>query len=507
MLEVGSTNSDTTNVCHSIPTVTALVVLFFLHRRIRRKQRLEDANDKHKSLDFGLDVVPGANKGGRQPKLPEMTITDMEKSTNNIMRGRGLSMDMSSPYLLPAAMNGSRESLHSMSRTLTDSEDPYRPVTFINDTDSVYSAANRGMKKDNASVYTRSTERSNQSNPFSNDNAVSPDSYKSHDFAGRQPPAPPAARRGSVQNKPLPNQKPNRQSRTMAPGAYAPSPANQQSPYGSTQIPLIHETHPSMSEHGGNNRGFNDQAFQVTPPSPPAHDEPQPMSHRYSVTEAPKLHEPAQSMLDRRVSVMGLRPLPPDDPTDNPEQRANRIRSFYKEYFDDSKPNPPGQYPQYSPYEDVYGGEYYEDGAVYDPETGAFITAHAPFAQPMGRRAMTPDARGPALPYGRVRGNTLHQSTGNISNGAFQRGPGAPMQPKKKLPPPIALTSLPTPHLIKDDMAMSPISFAPKVTYRDQRLGRGMDSPTGTARPYSPAVPIHNPLVRSFDDLMVMPSP
>jgi hypothetical protein len=27
--------------------------------------------------------------------------------------------------------------------------------------------------------------------------------------------------------------------------------------------------------------------------------------------------------------------LPPEDPADNPEQRANRIRSFYKEYFDE----------------------------------------------------------------------------------------------------------------------------------------------------------------------------
>lgn len=490
-------SGNMTNAHYSIPTVSALVVLFFLHRRIRRRQAAEDANDKHKSLDFGLGVVSGPKGGARQPKLPEMTITDMEKSTNNIMRGRGLSMDMTSPYLLPAAVQNSRESFHSMSRTVSDAEDPYRPVTFVNDTDSVYSAANRGIKKDNASVTTRSTERSNERrNPFSNDNAISPKSYKSHDFTGRQPPAPPAARRASVQSKPLPN--PNRQSRSMAP------PPNQQPTFGA--VPVIYESRTNGNNGLGLEFGGQDQAFQVTPPSPPGHDEPQAPTHRYSITEAPALREPMQLAVDRRVSVMGLRPLPPDDPTDNPEQRANRIRSFYKEYFDDSKPNPPGQYPEVNPYESVYEQDYYDyaDGAVYDPETGEYIGAPAaPFAQGMGRRAMTPDARGPSLPYGRVRSNTSHQSTGHINNRAFQKGP---MPPKKKLPPPAALTSLPTPHMLKDDMMLSPISFAPKVTYRDHRLGRGADSPTGTSRPYSPAVQVHSPLVRSFDDLMVIPA-
>ncbi|KMU87309.1 hypothetical protein CIHG_04754 [Coccidioides immitis H538.4] len=42
--------------------------------------------------------------------------------------------------------------------------------------------------------------------------------------------------------------------------------------------------------------------------------------------------------IDTRRLTVGIRPLPPEDPSDNPEQRANRIRSFYKEYFDESKP-------------------------------------------------------------------------------------------------------------------------------------------------------------------------
>src|SRR5690606_21551477 len=52
---------------------------------------------------------------------------------------------------------------------------------------------------------------------------------------------------------------------------------------------------------------------------------------------------------ERRLSV-GLRPLPPYEIMDSedPEHRANRIRSFYKEYFEDTQPQPPlpGPIPQ-----------------------------------------------------------------------------------------------------------------------------------------------------------------
>lgn len=202
---------------------------------------------------------------------------------------------------------------------------------------------------------------------------------------------------------------------------------------------------------------------------------------------------------------MGLRPLPPDMPEENAEVRANRIRSFYKEYFDDSRPRPaPGQY-----VEDYDAG--FADAAIYDPETGGFAMPGQgrPFAQPVGRRAMTPPPRGAS------RGAEPHyrqystQSAGGPQNRGRQ-GPGGPPppMPSKRAPPPKPLQGLPTPHKLKDyDSVISgPIDFAPPSTYRQYQNGSAPASPTGL-RPYSPSVKAFNPLASSFDDLSVMPSP
>ena len=66
--------------------------------------------------------------------VPEMTITEVGMDGSSGRKHRGLSMDMNmdSPYLLPAQLQGSRESLHSMSRTaMQDQHDPYRPVNMM----------------------------------------------------------------------------------------------------------------------------------------------------------------------------------------------------------------------------------------------------------------------------------------------------------------------------------------------------------------------------------------
>ncbi|TKA67159.1 hypothetical protein B0A49_12698, partial [Cryomyces minteri] len=81
-----------------IPITCALIVLFFLHRRHVKKTRKEDADDKYRSLDFGMDEVPaGKGKKTSAKDVSKMTITDAEKS---VRRGRGLSLDMGNPYLL-----------------------------------------------------------------------------------------------------------------------------------------------------------------------------------------------------------------------------------------------------------------------------------------------------------------------------------------------------------------------------------------------------------------------
>jgi len=213
---------------------------------------------------------------------------------------------------------------------------------------------------------------------------------------------------------------------------------------------------------------------------------------------------------DVRRLTMGVRPLPPEDPNDNAEQRANRIRSFYKEYFDDSKPGP--VYSQ-DDYDEYYGGVEAYDGAIFDPIAGEYIHPSPAFAEPMARRAMTPPPRGPPVFQGQAR----HQVTMSGSNymppgpRAFSSASGrpggqGPLPPKKKLPPPAPLPILPTPHLLNDDSMVLPMDFAPRGTAQQRRAGTP-DSLRGGLRPYSPMVPVHQTLASAFDDLAVMPSP
>ena len=61
-------------------------------------------------------------------------------------------MDMSNPYLMPAGLQDSRESIHSMSRSMRDEHDPYRPVAMLR-----YSTESSRPRHDNASQYSAST--------------------------------------------------------------------------------------------------------------------------------------------------------------------------------------------------------------------------------------------------------------------------------------------------------------------------------------------------------------
>lgn len=211
----------------------------------------------------------------------------------------------------------------------------------------------------------------------------------------------------------------------------------------------------------------------------------------------------------RRLS-MGFRPLPPDDPTDNPEQRANRIRSFYKEYFDDTKPGStrsPGDYLEDN-YQDYLGGATYHSQAG-----GHIIAAQPPFAQSLSRRAMTPPPRAPPRFQGPARHQASFSGGGYTPRGARSYSSasdrfGFPARGSSRpaLPPPGPLRVLPSPHLIKEDSFGIPIDFAPPNSFKDRQAGRP-DSPRGGMRPYSPMLPAHLPLTSSFDDLSVMPSP
>jgi hypothetical protein len=265
---------------------------------------------------------------------------------------------------------------------------------------------------------------------------------------------------------------------------------------------------------------------------------------------------------NRRMSVL-MRPLPHEDPNENPEERANRIRSFYKEYFDDSQPyTSQVPLPNQAEYYEDYDSEYLGDGTLYDAERGGFVVA-APYAEPVTRRAMTPPPRGPPRfdprldqgyeyrgrsragssaaqfpprgqsatgAYGPPRGQSAMGNYGpprgpsamsnypprgqsSMGNYGPPRGPSAMSNrsrgpPRRPMPPPQPLTSLPTPAKLKDDAAIyTAADFAPPVSFRDRQNGRRPDSPMGAQRPYSPSVRAFVPLNSSFDDLGAIPSP
>jgi len=285
-----------------------------------------------------------------------------------------------------------------------------------------------------------------------------------------------------------------------------PQAINTAAPVGMPQLPRLQSMEAPIENANGNNylddeSDYGD-ALKVTPPSPSQGSDYHADVRRHSL-DAPAdeysaaVLEPQSLGYDIRRLSMGVRPLPPEDPTDNPEQRANRIRSFYKEYFDDSKPGNKGD-GRYEEYDEGYLGE----GTYFDPVSGDFVLARAPYAEPVTRRAMTPPPRAPPRFQGQPGSSPRFLQPGPR---AFSSASGR-MGPRKPLPPPSPLRVLPTPHLLKEDSFALPIDFAPPSTYKDRQAGRP-ESPTGGMRPYSPAVRAHTPLVSSFDDLAVMPSP
>lgn len=563
-----------------IPVASALVLFFYLHRRHVRKQRQEDANDPHKSLDFGMTMAnAGANKKGHSA-VAETPELGTEKSSR---RDRYVSMDMGpgSPYILPPGLQGSRESLHSLSRNMDTTDNPYRPATSHASPDSPHSyLRSRGFGDDSSSLSSGryANENMNQ-NLLGNAQGMSRTTPPSGHSPPQGNPVVPAIRTPETQ----PARKPLTTS-DAGPGLSAPVQLDPRDSYMSKDIadirksnnylgPLIHsretsaDLHPQSPDTASSNtpavstspptlqnssrkspppkiittsapsrpprlqslkapaapiyeeKSLDDSndygdTFKITPPLPRKPPMPpksnighnpgrerMPLEDDYTTRE---LHAPPGVHDSRRMST-GVRPLPPDDPTDNPEQRANRIRSFYKEYFDDSKAA-----------SSAPSGAYVEDyDQIYPGDKGDYIAAQPQFAVPYARRAMTPPPRAPP----RFQGAARHQQTFSGSGRSMtpgprpfspasgrQFGPSGRGSPRPNQPPPSPLRILPTPHLMKEDSFALPIDFAPPTSYKDRAAGRP-ESPLGGLRPYSPMVPAHLPLASSFDDLSVMPSP
>ena len=468
-----------------------------------------------------------------------MTVTDVSGKTGPGKLPRGLSMDvMPSPYLLPAEVGESRGSIHSMARSMADENDPYRPVTFVkSDSDSlrsgrpsmekgsIYSAATSQHSSNENATLLRNARPMSQSFPKRGESMSPHDSQSSDELLPRQMHSanrsmPPSRKTslGSSDQPPLTNiieSSPRRDEFVPPPPPPPPTKEPQQAPPPRTsssgarqprKSSLAAETRPVPRESSD----YGD-SVRITPASPPRRPQyPQQRNLDSAVASNFRAsHDEPRGRLyapkpipGQRLSVMGSRPLPPNVPEDNPEMRANRIRSFYKEYFDDSRPNP-----AYGQYEEDYDPGYLQDGAIYDPQSGGFVTAPPkPFAAPMGRRAMTPPPRGAPRGSGGPPPHRRNMSTQSAS----RMGPRGRAQsmPKKQLPPPMPLQSLPTPHMLKEDSHIfNPLDFAPPVSFRDQQMGRAPDSPTGISRPYSPSVTVHSPLVSAYDELSPMPSP
>ena len=588
--------------------VGAAILFLILQRRYVRKQREEDANDRHRSLDFGLGEVPlSATKKKKKRGIAGLSLSgEKSRSAHNHL---SMDMSLSSPYLLPPELHESRESFHSLSRTIHNKEDPYRPIAQLHDAASVrsfpkgvdagstYTSSSKAYShvpskfQDNATADLTDSAKMSRSaspintfvhpprdkslparslNPFTNASELKPEEAPAPPYPAELPrahvPMPSISRQG-LPASPLPTeghaQPPDggyNEAESNAASSNAsqindnnylgsfinaedldraadkgaggevpsiikrksppvglpanPRPAHTQSA-GSIQMP----DQPVIEEDYG-------ESFKITPPSPTFENQHAP-EHRYSMDVPPE--EFAHAGLgapgfDPRRLSMGFRPLPPNaiNEVDDPEIRANRIRSFYKEYFDESKPAPEGQY-----YED-YDENYLGDTGYYDTDQNNFVM---PYAQPVTRRAMTPPPRGPRFQGSRI----MHGSLGGMSmNGmgmggmrgrpgqrayssasgripgprAFSSASGRMGPPRRPMPPPVALPTLPTPSKLRDDnfAIFNAADFAPPTSYRDRVSGRS-DSPLGGRRPYSPAVPSFIPTVSAFDELPSMPSP
>jgi hypothetical protein len=536
----------------SMPVFILFIVLIFLHRRNKKKLAIEDARDKYKSLDFGMG---GAGGGKKAKGVPEMSVTEKEIRGDH---SRGLSLEAGSPYILPVGLHGSRESFHSLSRSQVDSHDPYRPVTFLKDNASIRSQS-RGYGNDNGSVYTTSSvgtqqnrmgdgllknaQRMSTSHPMRSESLSPVDTIRSPDIKFPEQNIALSPLNPRFESEPLPMPSPELPDSRTPPAASsplnvpviavpAPAAAKSERSNSPVQAPAV----PSYSNRVQSQAVVLENAnttsiistssygdgFQITPPSPrqsqtiaaaPAPVAPQARPRRQT-QDAEGLAVDEFGYLTNRLSVM--RPLPPDDMEGDPAARAERIRSFYKEYFDDSKPEPVGGH-SYTDYYEDYSSEYHQDGAVYDTRSRGFVAAqpNAPFAEPVTRRAMTPPPRAPP----RFRSGTQtgprgpHMSNSSMASSNYPPRNMSSMSgrmppPKKPLPPPSALSSLPTPAKLSEDaMVFNALDFAPPVSFRDRQNGMRPDSPLGSPRPFSPSVRPHTPLASSFDDLPVMPSP
>lgn len=573
--------ASTTNIIIGIgvavPVLVVLFVLVYLHRRNNKRVAQEDMDAKYRSLDFGVDAVGG--------KKRRSAFFGKEKDPSSHRAQLSMDMNLSSPYLLPPDLHHSRESLNSLARSIHKSEDPYRPVTeYTNSEIGSLRSFPKGPGRDSSSIYTSKTGSSDDRSssrgakrtpgmPPSRENSLptptSPLPQQPFPTA-RTPqrlhfeedvPAPLAPSKNEFKFTESPREVPSEQvptiqeppaaasrishraiTETVRPisGESAIVDQESMSPQHGSQAaaqssdnkdstrPPRNDSMPVIEQSGLEDYNGYSNHFQINTPEQPQHASAQPMAPQEGGRSA-GLGVPGQD--NRRLSV-GFRPLPPDDflESEDPEFRANRIRSFYKEYFEDTKQEParpPMPAPPQNGYYEDYDQGYLGEAAYFDPETNTFVM---PYAAPVTRRAMTPPPTnrrpmpgprqrgppgampGPGGPAGRPRaGSTM--SAGRWAPmsprpGSSASNPRANTKPRKPMPPPTDLNTLPTPSKLKDDSfaIFNAMEFAPPPTFKDKASGRSQ-SPVGERVPYRSNTPVHSPLVSAFEDTTPLPSP
>lgn len=577
-----------------VPVVIIAIIMLVLWTRYKRVRRQEDANDKYKSLDFGVDPVTVTEKKGkaRYTAQPEMSIAELK---GQLRHDRGLSLDLSqqSPYILPPELHHSRESLRSLSRNGNHADDRYHATDFVPEDGSSHSRASIRNTRDDSSIFTNSTHRRIDADSRTNlvsrqDASESPAARKpapvpEHSVAGLLPPSvnvnrdssySTASSNGGVAAIRKSNnylglyisggQKKEEQPGliTVPPRSHSGTPANDRSRPQSQapqELPSKRESvveAPAPTHHAvirtaeldagpvPRSVGFPFPAVSAIPtpaeqptqpPQQEKHEEGQNSSVQRRSQAAPEVYtgsafnfnprrsvdiptvhvdqpreddDAASDYYDEEVpseyadymaysnrgSMIGMRPLPPDDLMENPEQRANRIRSFYKEYFDESKPNA-GTNARVSYYDgsEDYVDDYYRS---YHQHTYSGFS---------GVPSVYSDGRARAFSHNGHTGGS--RAFSSMSAGRPPPNGARRPSPKKKMPPPKPLMVLPTPHKLKDDDFLpNAIDYAPPQAFQNQRSGTP-DSGRGGVRPYSPTVRAFVPLQSSFDDLAVVPSP
>lgn len=553
--------------------------------------------DAHKSWDFGMSLDEAS---GGKPKRKSVFGLNGEKTAGQ--RQLSVDMNLSSPYLLPPDIHNSRDSLSTMARSIHENEDPYRPVTqyttsdvasmrsFRKDTTSMYAGSRQSSLTNPVPNSPRGKPQAHPPPYPDKETQAMPSPLPAvKDSYSKETAIPELDTRTAVADRSRPVL-----AELQVPAAAATrlsQPSTPVSPRPQNGSPLKLSSHQSMSEAGEelfiydkpgvampeeprspvvsppagpqSSRQYSADAgqfaFNVTsiPEMPQDDDElrlagPQSdirgqAQHRRQSSEYPQDDSILQSSgldlppVDNRRLSVGFRPLPPDEviESEDPETRANRIRSFYKEYFEDSKPDMaeynqhfppsgiPAQYrgaPNRGPAGPMDAGD---SGAYFDPRANTFVM---PYAQPVTRRAMTPPPSGSRFPAGgRPRVGPGHNgSLGGMSAGmrpgssASNMRSGSAMGPRpgtnmsgrpspglrKPLAPPAPLLTLPTPSKLMDDglSLLGAIDFAPPPSMADHVSGRPQ-SPLGERRPFQMKVPISSPLVSAFDEMAVLPSP